>query len=436
MPVFDLIKLFSKREEENKSAEPEPKGYSYEASSPLASLLTLSTERRERYAEYEKMMEMPYVAAAAKVYADECCQRNPDTGKVFAFSSKNPKVEKLIGELFERIKIEEKCPFIAKELFKLGDSFWEATSEEGKGVLGFFHRPANTVEREEDEKGRLKGFKQKIQGETVEFSPDEMIHFRLLEDMKFYPYGYPILEDARRIYRQLALMEDAVVIYRLTRAPNRWVFYIDVGNMPPEKAEAFIEKLKKKFKKKRLIDPKTGKFVAKPDFLAADEDFYFPVFEGGRGSRVESLAGASNISEIADIEYFQKMLFAALKIPKAYLANEEGFSTRATLSSISIQFSRSVKSIQNAIVDGVKRLIEIHLKKHGIQDPQFTLTMYSSNYIEEDLRMESLLKRVQIAQELLSLTDKEGEPIVGKDYVLKHILKMEGVEDERVSTKA
>ncbi len=432
MPVFkDLFKFFSRNNET--ASEPEPKGYSYEATSPLAPLLNLSADRMERYAEYEKMMEMPYVAAAAKVYADECCQRDPDTGRIFNYSSKSPKVEKLIKELFDRIKIEEKCPFIAKELFKLGDSFWEVVSQEGKGVLGFYHRPAKTVEREEDNKGRLEGFKQKLRGEVVEFKPDEMIHFRLLEDVKFYPYGYPILEDARRIYRQLALMEDAVVIYRLTRAPNRWVFYIDVGNMPPEKAEAFIDKLKKKFKKKRLIDPKTGKFVAKPDFLAADEDFYFPVFEGGRGSRVESLAGASNIADIVDIEYFQKMLFAALKIPKAYLANEEGFSTRATLSSISIQFSRSVKSIQNAIVDGVKKLIEIHLEKHGIKDVEFTLTMHSPNYIEEELRMESLLKRVQVAQELLSLTDKEGNPIVSKDYVLRHVLKMEGAENERVS---
>ncbi|SMO59588.1 Bacteriophage T4-like capsid assembly protein (Gp20) [Balnearium lithotrophicum] len=428
MPIFkDLFKFFSKNEES--VSEPEPKGYSYEATSPLASLLNLSTDRMERYAEYEKMMEMPYVAAAAKVYVDECCQRNPDTGKIFAFSSKNPKVEKLIKELFDRIKIEEKCPFVSKELFKLGDSFWEVVSEEGIGVTGIYHRPAGTIERKEDEKGRLEGFKQNIQGKTIDFEPDEMIHFRLLEDAKFYPYGYPILEDARRIYRQLALMEDAVVIYRLTRAPNRWVFYIDVGNMAPEKAEAFIDRLKKKFKKKRLIDPKTGKFVAKPDFLAADEDFYFPVFEGGRGSRVESLAGASNIADIADIEYFQKMLFAALKIPKAYLANEEGFSTRATLSSISIQFSRSVKSIQNAIVDGVKKLIRIHLEKNGIKDAEFTLTMHSPNYIEEDLRMESLLKKVQIAQELLSLTDKEGNSLVNKDFILKNIL---GLTDKEI----
>jgi len=430
MPIFkDLFGFLSRNKES--TSEPEPKGFSYEATSPLASLLNLSTDRMERYAEYEKMMEMPYVAAASKIYADECCQRNPDTGKIFAFSSKNPKVEKLIKELFDRIKIEEKCPFIAKELFKLGDSFWEAVSEEGKGVLGIYHRPAKTVERKEDNKGRLEGFKQKVRGEVIEFKPDEMIHFRLLEDMKFYPYGYPILEDARRIYRQLALMEDAVVIYRLTRAPNRWAFYIDVGSMPPEKAEAFIGKLKKKFKKKRLIDPKTGKFIAKPDFLAADEDFYFPVFEGGRGSRVESLAGASNIADIADIEYFQKMLFAALKTPKAYLANEEGFSTRATLSSISIQFSRSVKSIQNAIVDGVKRLIEIHLEKHGIKDAEFTVTMHSPNYIEEELRMESLLKRVQVAEQLLGLTDKEGNPLIDSDYILKNIL---GFTDDEIRT--
>ena len=183
--------------------------------------------------------------------------------------------------------------------------------------------------------------------------------------------------------------------------------------------------------KKRLIDPKTGKFVAKPDFLAADEDFYFPVFEGGRGSRVESLAGASNIADIADIEYFQKMLFAALKTPKAYLANEEGFSTRATLSSISIQFSRSVKSIQNAIVDGVKRLIEIHLEKHGIKDAEFTVTMHSPNYIEEELRMESLLKRVQVAEQLLGLTDKEGNPLIDSDYILKNIL---GFTDDEIRT--
>ncbi len=255
MPIFkDLFGFLSRNKE---SSEPEPKCFSYEATSPLASLLNLSTDRMERYAEYEKMMEMPYIAAAAKVYADECCQRDPDTGKIFSYSSKNPnpKVERLIKELFDRIKVEEKCPFIAKELFKLGDSFWEAVSEEGRGILGIYHRPAKTVERKEDSKGGLEGFEQKIGGEKVEFKPDEMIHFRLLEDVKFYPYGYPILEDARRIYRQLALMEDAVVIYRLTRAPNRWVFYIDVGNMPPEKAEVFIEKLKKKFKKKRLIDP-------------------------------------------------------------------------------------------------------------------------------------------------------------------------------------
>ncbi len=130
------------------------------------------------------------------------------------------------------------------------------------------------------------------------------------------------------------------------------------------------------------------------------------------------------------------MLFAALKIPKAYLANEEGFSTRATLSSISIQFSRSVKSIQNAIVDGVKRLIEIHLERCGIKDAEFTLTMYSPNYIEEELRMESLLKRVQIAQDLLNLTDKEGNPMIDKGYILRHVLKVEGTASKGGSHEA
>lgn len=149
-----------------------------------------------------------------------------------------------------------------------------------------------------------------------------IVHFSLTEGMdRFWPFGQSILEDIFKVYKQKELLEDAVLIYRITRAPERRVFKIDVGNMPAHLAMAFVERVKNEVHQRRIPSLHGGNSVMDATYnpLGTNEDYFFPVTADGRGSSVETLAGGQNLGEIDDLKYFNNKMARGLRVPSSYL---------------------------------------------------------------------------------------------------------------------
>lgn len=326
------------------------------------------------------------------------CQKDDD-GKVMTVNTKNVAVkEELEYLLFHRkmLNLDQKKMWnVAKQLFIYGDFFWEIIIDPENpkaGILNLGPLPADSMYRLETTKGRLIEFQQSKEGPdtnslarievtnatdadlqqatAIRFTPEQIIHMKIGDDRKtFYPYGISLIEAARGPAHQLRLMEDAMVVYRLTRAPERRVFYIDVAQLPPYKAEAFIERMKDQFKKKKVPARQgTGGGASGVEERwhapAADEDYWIPI-RPNANTRVETLPGAQNLGEIDDTIYFRNKLFTALNFPKNYFNNEDTQSTRIALSAQDIKFARMIERLQSHMEDAFWDVCDRHLKLLG-----------------------------------------------------------------------
>ena len=201
---------------------------------------------------------------------------------------------------------------------------------------------------------------------------NQIVHFRLrTSDPAFYPYGKSMAALAVRVFRSLKLMEDAMLIYRLARAPERRIFYIDVANMPATKAEMFIEKVKEKFKKEKYYNTNDGTIDARYNPLSADEDFFVPT-RGNQGTKIDTLPGAQNLGEVDDVRYFRDKLLAALKIPKDYIVEKDKSPERkANLSQLDAKFARVIGRVQQQIEIGLEQIARRHLALMGFPASMF-----------------------------------------------------------------
>lgn len=304
--------------------------------------------------------------------------------------------------LNEVLEVEEWAWSEAKNLCLYGDRFWEIViSEEDPkaGIVKIVSLPPDSVYRIETTKGKLLEFQQSKEGPdyqslarvevtkateadlaqatAIRFAPEQIVHCRIGDDRKtFYPYGVSLVEAARSPAHQLRLMEDAMVVYRLCRAPERRVFYIDVGQLPPFKAEAFIERMKDQFRKKKVhTNANGGKGASGVEERwhapAADEDYWLPI-RPNSGTKIETLPGASNLGEIDDALYFRNKLFIALNFPKNYAAQEaDSQQTRITLSSTDVKFARLIERLQKSIAKGLREVVIRHLRLRGFPEAKW-----------------------------------------------------------------
>lgn len=304
--------------------------------------------------------------------------------------------------LNEVLETEEWAWSEAKNLCLYGDRFWEIViSEENPkaGIVKVVSLPPDSVYRIETTKGKLLEFQQSKEGPdyqslarvevtkatdadlaqatAIRFAPEQIVHIKIGDDRKtFYPYGVSLVEAARGPAHQLRLMEDAMVVYRLTRAPERRVFYIDVGQLPPFKAEAFIERMKDQFRKKKVHTQAGGGKGASGveerwHAPAADEDYWLPI-RPNSGTKIETLPGAQNLGEIDDALYFRNKLFIALNFPKNYAAQEaDSQQTRITLSSTDVKFARLIERLQKSIAKGLREIVVRHLRLRGFPEDKW-----------------------------------------------------------------
>ena len=384
-------------------------------------------DRMSRYSDFSEMEATPEIASALDIYAEETVSQD-ERGQVLHIHSENRRIKELLETLFnDTLNIEFNLPMWTRNLCKYGDFFLFNDVHPGYGVINAYPIPISEMEREEgyDPKDPMAvRFRWITRGNQV-LENWQISHFRLLGNDAFLPYGSSVLESARRIWRQLILMEDAMLVYRIVRAPERRVFYIDVGNVPPEEIANVMEQAQTSLKRNRVTDKANGKMDLRYNPLAVDEDYFIPVRGGETGTKIDSLAGGSNAAAIEDVQYIQKKLFAALKIPKAYLGYDEEIGAKATLAQEDIRFSRTISRIQKVVISELNKLAMIHLYSHGYDGEDlldFTLKLSNPSTIAQQQKLELISSRFDIA-------GKAPEGIVDRRWVRKNIM---GLTDEDI----
>lgn len=384
-------------------------------------------DRNARYAEYAEYESVPEVCAALNVYADETVAGD-EKGKAFHLYSKNPEVKKTLEELFyDVLNIDFNLRPWTRNLIKYGDMFLYCEVLPDVGVVNVQPIPVNEIEREE-------GF-DPLDPYSVRFKwltrgnkyleNWQVLHFRILGQDIFLPYGTSVIEPARRTIRQLILMEDAMLVYRVERSPERRVFYIDIGAIDPNDVPSFMEASKAILKSRDVVDRTTGRTDQRFNPLNVSEDYFVPVRGGQTGTKIETLAGGQNATATEDVEYLQKKMFAALQVPKAYLNYVENLGSKASLSQLDIRFSRTISVFQRIIISELNKLAMIHLYSKGFD---------GEDLIDFELRLSNpstvaLQQKLEVMSTKFEIAGKAKETaLVDESWIRKKILEL--TEDE------
>jgi hypothetical protein len=297
---------------------------------------------------------------------------------------------------------------------KYGDNFLFLNIDSEEGVLGVKQLPNIEISRKENDgfgenssnksTDRFNPVKFVWGSRDVEFNAWQVAHFRLLGDDRRLPYGTSMLEKARRIWKQLLLSEDAMLIYRVTRAPERRIFKIFVGNIDEADVPSYVQKIANNFKKSPVIDQKTGQIDTRYNQMAQDQDYFIPVRDPNTPSPIETLAGATNLSEIADIQYLQKKLFTALRVPKPFLGFEDVAGDGKNLALQDIRFARTINRIQQSMIQELNKIAIIHLYILGLEDEleNFTLALNNPSTQAEMLKIEQTQLKVTLYKDLVT----------------------------------
>jgi hypothetical protein len=384
--------------------------------------------RRELFRDYDAMDNDPILASALDIYADESTTKN-EYGDVLNIRSKNENVNALLHNLFyDVMNVEFNLWPWVRNLVKYGDFFLALEIAEGKGIINVMPYSVYNTERLEGTDPNNQNYV-KFRTEIDRFGKKEyenyeMAHFRLLSDTNFLPYGKAMIEGARRVWKQISLMEDAMMIHRIMRAPEKRIFKIDIGNINPTEVDNYMQKIINKMKKTPFVNKDTGDYNLKYNVQNLTEDFFLPVRGGDSGTSIENLAGLE-YAAIEDIDYLKAKLFAALKIPKAFLGYEEGISGKATLAAQDVRFARTIERIQRTVVSELTKIAIVHLAAHGIEDSEMTnfelnLTNASTIYEQEKVNLWS--EKVRLA------TDMKSMNMLSTDWVYHNVFTMS--EDE------
>jgi hypothetical protein len=309
--------------------------------------------RKELFRDYELMDTDPIISSALDIYSDESTVDNVE-GSIIKVQTDNPKVQKILENLFSSIlNIEFNLWSWIRNLVKYGDFFLKLEILDKYGIVNVRPLSAYEVIRLEDhDPSDPKLVQFEVEDIMQQNTPPEVLenyeiaHFRLMSDSNFLPYGKSMLEGARKVWKQLTLMEDAMLIHRIMRAPEKRVFKLDIGNIPPNEVENFMQQIINKMKKIPVIDQATGEYNLRYNIESVTEDYFLPVRGGDSGTEIDTLPGLSNNDAIDDIEYLRNKMMAALKIPKAFLGYEESVGSRATLAAEDVRFARTIERIQ------------------------------------------------------------------------------------------
>ena len=391
--------------------------------------------RREVFRDYDAMDQDPIIASALDIYADESTLKN-EFGTILSIRSDNTRVQESLENLFyDILNVEFNLWPWTRNMCKYGDFFLGLEISEGNGIVNATpHSVYNTERLELIDPNNPNAVKFKITEDPMgkmEYDNFEIAHFRLLSDTNWLPYGKSMIENGRRLWKQLSLMEDAMLIHRIMRAPEKRVFKIDIGNIPPQEVDNYMQRIINKMKKVPFIDKNSGEYNLKYNMQNLTEDFFLPVRGGDSGTSIENISGL-DYAATDDIQYLKNKLFAALKIPKAYLGYDENVNGKATLAAEDVRFARTIERIQRTIISELSKIAIIHLYSLGIQDTEMTnfeLNLINPSTIYEQERVNLWSEKVRLASDMAALN------MLSKDWVYENIFKLSEGDQEKERVK-
>ena len=398
--------------------------------------------RMSAYYDYESMEFTPEISAALDIYAEESTTLS-EKGELITIFSESTRIKEILTDLFKnRLDLNTNLQMWTRGMCKYGDDFVYLKIDPERGIIGCQQLPNIEIERLEGKESKTPGQQTAMnlpsrelrfnwKNKDVEFQAWEIAHFRLLGDDRKLPYGTSMLDKIRRIWKQLLLAEDAMLIYRTTRAPERRVFKVFVGNMDDKDIEAYVQRVANKFKRDQVVDSRNGQVDMRYNQMAVDQDFFIPVRDAAQTSPIETLPGAQNLGEIADIEYIQKKMLAALRIPKAFLGFEEVVGDGKTLALMDIRFARTINRIQKSLIQELNKVALIHLYLLGLEDElnNFSLSLTNPSAQSDLLRIEQWKEKVQLYKDATSDQSQVGILPVSHTWAKKNIL---GFSDSEV----
>ena len=393
--------------------------------------LNYQSMRLQLYSDYEAMDHDPIIAAALDIISDETTNRN-EYGDVLNINSSDENVRKVLHNLFyDVLNIEFNLSTWIRNMCKYGDFYLKMEVSEKFGVYNVIPLSVYEVVREEgtdpenpsyvkftlDPNGLASGATNTIRRDQFSLENYEVAHFRLLTDSNYLPYGRSYLEPSRKVFKQLMLMEDAMLIHRIMRAPEKRTFYINVGAIPPDQVEQFMSETVNKMKKTPYIDRETGDYNLKYNMQNITEDFYIPVRGNDTSTKIETTKGL-DYDGTQYIEYLKHKMMAALKIPKPFLGYEEGVEGKSTLAGMDVRFARTVERVQRIVESELTKIALVHLYSQGFDDKQlvdFKLELTTPSIIYEQEKVELYTAKTTVAGDMI---DKK---LFSKDWVYENV---------------
>jgi len=399
--------------------------YSPNSTSLYGNQITLNYQylRPQIYSDYDVMDGDAIIASVLDIVSDECTLKN-ETGEVLQIRSSDENIQKLLYNLFyDVLNIEFNLWSWIRQMCKYGDFFLKLEIAEKFGVYNVIPYTAYHIERQEGyDRENLSSVRfrfspeglavssyaygvvpQKVDTNGIYFDNYEIAHFRLLTDVNYLPYGRAFIEPARRLYKQYAMMEDAMLIHRIVRAPEKRVFYINVGSIPPNEVENFMQKTITTMKRTSLMDPTTGDYNLKFNMQNMLEDFYIPVRGNDSATKIDTTKGLE-YDGIKDVEYLRDKLFAALKVPKAFMGYEKDLTGKATLAAEDIRFARTIDRIQRIVLSELYKIALVHLYTQGYTNESLTnfeLNLTTPSIIYDQERIALLTAKVDLAKSIM-----------------------------------
>jgi len=393
--------------------------------------LMTKSMRLNLFKDYEQMDSDAIISSALDIYADESTMKS-EYGEVLQINTDNDQIKEILHNLFyDIVNIEFNLwPWI-RNMCKYGDFFLKLEIHEKYGITNVVPLPVYDVSRLEgidpenpeyvkfliETSTTEARYKQEQSSTKEELENYEVAHFRLLSDSNYLPYGKSQIEGGRKIYKQLTLMEDAMLIHRIMRAPEKRVFKLDIGNIPPSEVDNYMQQVINKMKKAPVVDETTGDYNLKYNMQNITEDFFLPVRGGDSGTNIESLPGLT-YEATEDIEYLKNKLLSALRIPKAFLGYEEGIGSKATLAAEDVRFARTIERIQRITLSELTKIAIVHLYAQGYQDSELTnfeLTLTNPSTIYEQEKIELWNNKTSLAESMV----RDG--LVSTEWIYKNI---------------
>jgi len=409
----------------------------YGANMPYNPTMNYQTLRVQLYTDYEAMDTESIIASTLDIIADEATLKN-EAHEVVQIRSSNENIQRILYNLFyDVLNIEFNLWMWIRNMCKYGDFYLHLEIAEKFGIYNVTplsvydmireegsdpENPAYVCFRIDPMSINVGGMNTRVKDRDgkIKFENYEVAHFRLLTDSNYLPYGRSFIEPARKTYKQYVLMKDAMLLHRITRAPEKRIFYVDIGNMPPAEVDGYMERLKQKMKKTPYIDQQTGEYNLKYNLMNIMEDFYIPQRGANSNTKIDTLKGLE-YNAIEDVNFLRDEMLAALKVPKAFFGFEKDLTGKATLAAEDIRFARTVERIQRIVLSELYKIALIHLYTQGFDGESlsnFELQLSTPSVIYEQEKIALWKEKVSLAKEI------QDTKLLPSDFIYDRIFQV------------